>query len=208
MLEYSCWIATEANAFLHLIILCEKCGKRRQRNIIISYWLLCSAVSVLGTSKFELDEGPSNFLWSHRGQKQWWCYDTDTWILCSQVLSCQHPLSPARNWQKTWTQHKCTCFTDAVLVTHLNWDYFLAVVEVRWPKQDFLLPGGPCVNSNATMAQGMFCNEHGSNTKQEKKKSISCLKPIICPVRIPPVRKMEVPMAKPPLRCFGANSPI
>lgn len=49
MLEYSCWIATEANAFLALIILCEKCGKRRQRNIIISYWLLFSAVAALGT---------------------------------------------------------------------------------------------------------------------------------------------------------------
>lgn len=150
MLEYSCWIATEANAFLHLIILCEKCGKRRQRNIIISYWLLCSAVSVLGTSKFELDEGPRNFLWSHRGQKQWRCYATETWILCSQVLSCQHPLSPARNWQKTWTQHKCTCFTDAVLVTHLNWDYF---------PEEIALMAGSCRNK---VTQAGFSSSRGT----------------------------------------------
>lgn len=39
-------------------------------------------------------------------------------------------------------------------------------------------------------------------------KKNSNLKPIICPVRIPPVRKMELPMAMPPLRCFGATSPI
>lgn len=120
MLEYSCWIATEASAFLHLIILCEKCGKRRQRNIIISYWLLFSVVSVLGISKFQLDEGLSNFLWSHRGQKQWWCYDTEMWVLCSQVLSCQHPLCPARNWQKKLTQLKCSFFPDADLVTILT----------------------------------------------------------------------------------------
>lgn len=55
-------------------------------------------------------------------------------------------------------------------------------------------------------AAGNWNSVHTSNTRQEKK-CISNLKPIICPVRIPPVRKMELPMAMPPLRCFGATSP-
>lgn len=148
MLEHSCLIATQANAFLHLITLCERCGKRRQTNIIISYWLLFSAVSALGTSKFQLDEGLSNFLWSHRGQKQ--CCDTEMWVLCSQVLPCQHPLSPARNWQKTWTQLKCGCFTDGVLVTHLNWHCF---------PEETALGAGSCRNK---MTQAGFSCPRGT----------------------------------------------
>lgn len=162
VLEYSWLIATQANALLHLVALCEKCGKRRQRNIIISYWLLFSAVSALDTSKFQLDEALSNFLWSHRGQKQ--SCDTEMWVLGSQILPCQHPLSPARNWQKTWPQLKCGCFTDAVLVTHLNWHCFPVETALmagscrnKVTQAGFSSPKGTLCEF--TMAQGMFCNE-------------------------------------------------